>query len=168
MPRLQELRSMVLLLFLLSGKLCAKRCRRMSDPNHGKQSGHGCGSGSTPAPAVAEISVGATSGTTCSASGSFASDSVANSHLTLASAPARFFEPRCFLAKTRFETPSGGFLIVGVAISSSVFAFFWTDLYKWPQWPSVFPLSLWMYLYAPKMCSATTPNYYHKHYVAFN
>ena len=108
---------MVLLLFLLSGKLCAKRCRRMSGPNHGKQSGHECGSGSTPAPAVAEISVGATSGTTCSASGSFASDSVANSHLTLASAPARFFEPRCFLAKTRFETPSGGFLIVGVAIS---------------------------------------------------
>ena len=94
---------MVLLLFRLSGKLCAKRCRRMSDPKHGKQSGHECGSGSTPAPAVAEISVAATSGTTCSALGLFASDSVANSHLTL--------------ARTRFETPSGGCLIVGVAIS---------------------------------------------------
>ena len=108
---------MVLLPFRLSGRLCAKRCRRTSDPKHGKQYGHGRGSGSTPAPAVAEISVGATSGTTCSASGSFASDSVANSHFTLASAPARFFEPPCFLPKTRFETPSGGFLIVGVAIS---------------------------------------------------
>ena len=107
----------------MGGRLVAVE-RRTSDPKLGKQYGHGRGSGSTPAPAVAEISVGATSGTTCSALGSFASDSVANSHLTLASAPARFFEPRCFLAKTRFETPSGGFLIVGVAISSSVFAFF--------------------------------------------
>ena len=47
-------------------------------------------------------------------------------------------------------------------------AFFLTDLYKWPQWPSVFPSSLLLYLYAPGICSATTSNHYHKHYVAFN